>query len=103
MSAVAIEALPEIHDFDFIHGRWTVEHRRLKTRNADADDWDVFPSTSYCEPRLGGLANVEEMDCPTRGWIGMGVRTFDVEARLWSVHWVRAREYGLPMIGPQLS
>lgn len=88
MSAIAIEALPEVHDFDFIHGRWTVEHRRLKSRGVGSDDWDVFAATSSCEPRLGGLANVEEMHCPARGWIGMGVRTFDVEAGLWSVHWV---------------
>lgn len=88
MSADPVDALPELHDFDFIHGRWTVEHRRLKTRGAGADDWDRFASTSCCEPRLGGLANIEELDCPARGWTGMAVRVFDVAAREWTIYWV---------------
>ncbi len=90
MSAQPLESLPEIHDFDFIHGRWIVQHRRLKTRGAAAEDWDCFASTSYCEPRLGGLTNVEEVDCPARGWTGMAVRTLDVETREWSVYWINS-------------
>ena len=88
MSADPVDTLPEIHDFDFIHGRWTVEHRRLKTRGVGADDWDRFPSTAYCEPRLGGLANIEQLDCPARGWSGMAVRIFDAVAREWAIYWV---------------
>lgn len=90
MSTNPIDALPEIHDFDFIHGRWTVEHRRLKTRGVGSEDWDLFPATAYCEPRLGGLANVEEVDCPARGWTGMALRTLDVETREWSVYWINS-------------
>ncbi len=92
MSADPVDALPEIHDFDFIHGRWTVEHRRLKTRGVGADDWDRFASTSYCEPRLGGLANIEEVDCPARGWTGMAVRSFDIPAREWTIYWVSSTD-----------
>ncbi|MDQ3126272.1 MAG: hypothetical protein M3Q74_11810 [Pseudomonadota bacterium] len=90
MSAAPVDALPEIHDFDFIHGHWAVQHRRLKTRGAGADDWDHFASTAYCEPRLGGLANVDEVDCPARGWTGMSLRTLDVETREWSVYWINS-------------
>ena len=79
-----------IRDFDFIHGRWTVEHRRLKARGVGANDWDCFPSTSYCEPRLGGLANVEEVDCPARGWTGLALRIFDIGAQEWTVRWVNS-------------
>ncbi|HEX8470541.1 MAG TPA: DUF1579 domain-containing protein [Brevundimonas sp.] len=79
---------PEAHDFDFIHGQWTVANRRLKTRGVGADDWDVFASTAFCEPRLGGLANVEEVSCPERGWTGMAVRAFDREQGQWSVWWI---------------
>ncbi|MDZ4112263.1 MAG: DUF1579 domain-containing protein [Brevundimonas sp.] len=79
-----------IHDFDFIHGRWTVEHRRLKARGLGANEWDSFPSTSYCEPRLGGLANVEEVDCPARGWTGLAFRLFDIETQEWTVRWVNS-------------
>jgi hypothetical protein len=88
MSADPIDALPEIHDFDFIHGRWNVANRKLKVRGEASADWDEFPSTGWCEPRLGGLANVEQIDCPARGWTGMAVRSFDIPAREWVIHWI---------------
>jgi len=90
MTAAALHALPEIHDFDFVHGRWTIANRRLKIRGVGGDVWDEFPSTSWCEPRLGGVANIEQVDCPARGWMGMAVRTLDVATRQWSVHWVNS-------------
>lgn len=83
-------AAPSVHDFDFIHGHWTVEHRRLTARGVGANDWDCFPSTSYCEPRLCGLANVEEVDCPARGWTGLAFRLFDIETQEWTVRWVNS-------------
>ena len=88
MSTAVIETLPEIHDFDFIHGCWTVDHRRLKQRGVGANDWDLFAATSFCEPRLDGLANIEQVDCPARGWTGMAVRAFNIEAREWFVYWI---------------
>ena len=84
----SLDSPPEIHDFDFIHGRWTVANRRLKQWGVGADDWDEYPSTSNCEPRLDGLANVEQIDCPARGWTGMAVRSFDIPAREWVIHWI---------------
>jgi hypothetical protein len=85
VSTDPIDALPEIHDFDFIHGRWNIANRRLKQRGVGCQDWDEFPSTSNCEPRLDGLANVEQVDCPARGWTGMAVRSFDIPAREWAI------------------
>jgi len=88
-------------DFDFLHGEWDVVHRRLRTRGVGSDDWDVFPSTSTCEPRLGGIANVEEIRCPDRGFSGMTLRVFDPEARRWSIWWVSSNRGRLepPVIG----
>ncbi len=91
MSPQPVVALPEIHDFDFIHGRWSVANRRLRVLGAGSDDWDEFPSTGRCEPRLDGLANVEQIDCPARGWTGMAVRSFDIPAREWVIYWISSQ------------
>ena len=79
---------PAVHDFDFIHGRWTVANRRLKTRGVGAEDWDLFGSTAFCEPRLDGLVNVEQISCPERGWTGMSLRSFDLERDEWAIWWI---------------
>src|SRR6478672_939442 len=92
MSAQPIDALPGIHDFDFIHGRWIVANRRLTQCGVGSDDWDEFPSTAYSEPRLGGLANIEQVDCPARGWTGMALRAFDIPAGEWAIYWVSSRD-----------
>lgn len=91
MSAEPIETPAGIHDFDFIHGRWSIANHRLKDPGVGSDDWDEFPSTSWCEPRLGGLANIEQIDCPARGWTGMTVRSFDIAAGEWAIYWVSSR------------
>jgi hypothetical protein len=78
------------HDFDFIAGAWTIANRKLVRRGAGAGatEWDTFASTHHAALYLGGIANVEEIACPARGWSGMAMRHFDLAARQWSIHWV---------------
>ena len=80
------------HDFDFLHGHWTLAHRRLKRRHVGSDDWDRFSATATCEPRLGGIANVEEITMPERGFSGMTLRSFDLSTGLWSIWWISSLE-----------
>ena len=54
------------HDFDFLHGRWTVRHRRLTGRLKGDDQWVEFDGHTVCRPVLGGLANLEENVFPSR-------------------------------------
>jgi hypothetical protein len=75
-------------DFDFLTGSWDVSHRRLVERWVGSDDWDCFDGTTTCEPRLGGVANVEQGDFPSRGCSGLALRLFDPTARQWSIYWV---------------
>lgn len=77
-------------DFDFLHGDWHVVNRRLRERWVGSDDWDVFDAVSTCEPRLGGIANVDEIRCPDRGFTGLTFRTFDLTAQRWSIYWVNS-------------
>lgn len=89
------------HDFDFLAGRWSVRNRRLATRLRHADDWSEFQATSLCEPRLGGSANIEQLDFPTLGFSGLTVRLFDTAARRWSNYWINSRDGRLtpPVVG----
>ena len=76
-----------VHDFDFLLGSWTVQHRRLRDRLVDATEWDTFTGTAVCRSVLAGVGNVDEIAMPTRGAAGMTVRLFDRDTGLWSLHW----------------
>jgi hypothetical protein len=47
-------------DFDFFHGRWSVQHRRLKDRLANCTEWETFGGSSNVQPLLGGAGNVDD-------------------------------------------
>src|SRR5689334_13442518 len=92
-SMTASDPPPEgVHAFDFLHGRWRVAHRKLKQRHVGSRDWDAFGATATCEPRLGGLVNVEEIAMPERGVSGVSLRSFDLETGLWSIWWISSLE-----------
>lgn len=75
-------------DFDFLMGDWTVENRRLRERGIGSGSWEQFSATFHAEPRLGGIANVDEMQLPAPRGAGMSVRSFDLARRQWSIWWI---------------
>jgi hypothetical protein len=81
----------DVHDFDFLAGAWTVQNRRLKARGVGSTDWDEFPATICATIYLGGVANVDEIVFPTKGWSGLTLRTFDTAKKQWSIFWVNSR------------
>ena len=92
---VATDQIPAptgVHAFDFLHGRWRIAHRKLKQRHVGSQDWDVFDATATCEPRLGGMVNVEEIAMPERGFSGVSLRSFDLTTGLWSIWWISSLE-----------
>ena len=90
-----------IGDFDFLAGHWKISHRRLKQRWVGSDNWDVFEGEATCWSALGGMASIEELRVPARGFSGMGIRLFDLGKRAWADHWVSSRDGVLnsPMYG----
>lgn len=78
------------HDFDFLHGRWFVDHRRLRERGRGLDDWQEFGGTAETQPLLGGLCNVEEHAMDAAEFSGAAFRTFDLATQQWSIAWVSA-------------
>jgi hypothetical protein len=81
----------DVRDFDFLAGDWDVHHRRLVARGVGATEWDEFPATMRARLQLGGIANVDEIACPARGWSGMTVRHFRLADRQWSIRWISSR------------
>lgn len=81
-----------VHDFDFLHGDWIVSNRRLRERFAGSRDWDEFEARFHCEPRLDGVANIDQMDAPSRGFSGMTLRLFDRASRRWAIYWISSQQ-----------
>ena len=91
-----MNAIAMIHDgrrdFDFFYGAWTVQHRMLRRRGSDCDEWLEFFGTAACRGLIGGICNVEENDMPARRSQGVAFRSFDIARRTWSIHWVSSTD-----------
>lgn len=89
--------------FDFLHGRWTVRHRKLRERLAGSDDWVEFPGTLHVRPFLSGLGNVDEnvLADPDGEYLATSIRVFNPASSEWSIYWVDGRSAGLdkPVVG----
>jgi hypothetical protein len=50
---------------------------------------------------LGGVATVDELVFPTKGWSGLTLRTFDLATRQWSIYWVSSAsgKLDVPVVG----
>jgi len=82
-----------LHDWDFLVGRWTVRHRRLKARLAGSTEWEEFNGTSALSPTLGGAGNVDDnlLELPSGTYRAVGIRAFDPKSSQWSIWWLDAR------------
>lgn len=79
------------HDFDYFEGGWRATQRRLKARGVGSKDWETFPSTLCMKLHLDGIATIDELEMPTKGWKGLTVRTFDLAKKQWSIYWVSSK------------
>lgn len=80
-----------LHDFDFLHGTWRVEHRKLRQRLAGCDEWETLHGTADVRPVLGGLGNVDSCTFDGDSFEGVTLRLFDLEAKVWTIHWADTR------------
>lgn len=80
-------------DFDFLHGSWTVSHRRLRERLAGCDDWQSFAGTCDVRPIVGGLGNVDDnlLKLPGETYRAATIRLYDPAAAHWSIWWIDGR------------
>jgi hypothetical protein len=99
-----MRTLSSPHDFDFLHGRWRVVHRRLRERMADNDAWDEFDGSCSAQPLLGGQANIDDnlLNLPGGPYRAASLRAFDPQTRRWAIWWLDARNphsIDVPVVG----
>lgn len=92
------------HDFDFLVGSWTVQHRRLKHRLAHSNEWETFPGTCKTWLLLDGQGDVDDnvLQAPTGTYRAASLRSFDSGAKSWSIWWLDSRhphELDPPVVG----
>jgi hypothetical protein len=68
-------------DFDFLHGSWRIDDRRLSERLVGCQDWEEFSTEMRCYPILGGAGNLDEGAFPSRGYHAMSLRLYDGRPR----------------------
>ena len=104
-SSATRAAGPSVHDFDFLVGRWTVQHRRLKHRLAHSNEWETFSGTCETKLLLGGQGDVDDnvLELPGGGlYRAATMRVFDPSSKTWAIWWFDARQPHLldpPLIG----
>jgi hypothetical protein len=81
------------HDFDFLVGTWTVQHRRLKQRLAHGTEWETFSGTCKTWLLLDGQGDVDDnvLQAPAGAYRAVTLRSFDPATKLWSIWWLDSR------------
>ena len=74
-------------DFDFLTGEWRIEHWQPRSDGS----WQNFQGEASVFGLLDGVASIEELRIPSRGFSGLGLRLLDRERQAWSDSWVNAR------------
>ena len=92
------------HDFDFLVGSWTVQHRRLKHRLARSNEWETFSGTCRAWLVLAGKGNVDDnlLEAPTGTYRALTLRAFDPQTNSWSIWWLDNRhphQLDVPVVG----
>lgn len=91
------------YDFDFLIGKWRLEHEKLRTRLNNCKDWDEFETTVEDFRILEGIGNMDVGNATFDGkpWEGRTLRLFNPKTKLWSLYWVDSNSGVLdpPVVG----
>jgi len=78
-------------DFDFLHGTWRVDHRKLRERLAGCTEWLALTGTADVRAILGGIGNFDTLRIDGDDFQGATLRLFDLEEKVWRIHWADTR------------
>lgn len=81
------------HDWDWLQGRWDVQHRRLRERLVGDTRWEEFGGCSSFWRTLDGLGNVDDnvVEIPSGTYRGVSLRAFDPASDSWAIWWLDGR------------
>ena len=81
------------HDWDWLEGRWSVRHRRLKTRLTNDTAWEEFNGTCECWITMNGHGNVDDnvVELPSGAYRAMAMRAFNPATGKWAIWWLDER------------
>ena len=98
-------AVPGLHDFDFLVGQWHVHHRKLKQRLANNHEWIEFEGTLSNQPLMGGYSNEDDtvLNVPGAPYRGVALRSFDSKTQQWSIWWLDSRTPSEPLDPPMIG
>ena len=79
--------------FDFLHGHWQVQHRRLAERLVGSTTWIEFAGTCTAMPLLDGSANIDDnlLELPSGPYRAATLRAHDAATDGWSIWWLDGR------------
>ena len=90
-SKMQLERIGSPGDFEFLSGRWSVKHRKLRSRLSGSAEWVQESGTCRAITLADGVVSVDEFDFPASGLKGCSLRNFDREAQRWTIRWTTNR------------
>ena len=77
-------------DFNYLIGKWILEHRKLKSRLTNSNEWEEFKTEVEDFSMLEGNGNQDVCRATFDGvpWEGRTIRIFNSKTKLWSLYWI---------------
>lgn len=93
------KSVSEIKDFSFLSGEWKIKNKRRKSM--PSGEWESFDGAATITPILDNYGSIEELRIPPNKPLGLGIRLFEKDKKMWSDHWVSAQNNVInpPMYG----
>jgi hypothetical protein len=91
-TATAPVATTGMHDFDFLHGHWTVKNRHLEHRSQGRREWAEFEADDDISALPGGLGNEEHYSTDHwQAFHAIGLNLYEADTHQWALYWIDNR------------
>lgn len=82
------------NDFDFFVGKWSIHHKKLKSRLTKSTEWIEYEGTNEDVKMLDGIGHTNNNKAIIDGKPveGVSLTLFDPQTRLWTIYWANSTE-----------